>query len=599
MQALNSGNVASSWCLTVCAGLVAVGMATSGCEMKPKEDYAYQTTAELQKASSAQADVTDGGAESDGAGNVGDAVEPATDSGAPTDIAADVSGDSGADTASPADAGSTTDSGGPADAGPQIDAGAVADAGAGDVTTVQEDAGDTTAPVDSGPAPKCATSSQAKDCDDSNICTDDLCQSGACVSTNNAKPCDDGNACTSGDSCNAGKCSPGVAKKCDDGVACTTSTCETAKGECVHTPSKDGTACDDGDGCTEAEACAAGKCAGGKPKACDDDNPCTENDGCAAGKCVPGKMKSCDDGNKCTVDACGKTTGCAHSNGYDGSLCLEGKTCSVGVCKALVVTDGKVTIPMSPFWMGRLSGGSADEKPMHKVDLDSYKIDIHEVTVAKYKACVDAGKCTAPKKQYENQAGRTPYTSPKFYNWNGPADRINHPVNGVDWTQAKKFCESVGGRLPTEAEWEKAAKGGCDAGQSDEDCKKLARPYPWGSAYPKCDYATMLGTDPKTKINGSGCGKWSTAPVGSLLDGKSLYGLFDMAGNVEEWVADWYGYGYYTTGPPKNPKGPSSGTERVLRGGHLNSNADNLNVTRREYESVEWASFATGFRCAY
>lgn len=583
MQTLNSGkNIGSSWCLTVCAGLVTVGITTSGCEMKPSKDYAYQTTAELEKASSAQADATDGGAESDGAGNVGDTTKPAADAGAPTDVAVDVSRDIGADTLLPTDAGSTTDSSRSVDAGTQVDI------------------GDSTIQVDSGPAPKCTTSSQAKDCDDKNICTDDLCQSGACVSTNNAKSCDDNNACTSGDSCNAGKCSPGLAKVCDDGVACTVSTCETAKGECVQTPSKDGTTCDDGDGCTEAEACAAGKCNGGKPKVCDDNNPCTENDGCAAGKCVSGKMKSCDDGNKCTVDACGKTTGCAHSNGYDGSLCLEGKTCSVGVCKTLVVTDGSVTIPASPFWMGQLSGGAADQKPMHKVDLDSYKIDIHEVTVAKYKACVDAGKCTAPKKQYENKPSNPTLGSfPKLYNWNGPADRINHPINGIDWTQAKKYCESVGGRLPTEAEWEKAARGGCDASQSDEDCKKLARLYPWGSAYPKCYHAVMVGTDPKTKVNGSGCGKGSTGPVGSLPDGKSLYGLFDMAGNVQEWVSDWYGYGYYTTGPPKNPKGPSSGNERVLRGGHLNSQSTDLSVTAREYDSEDKPSFATGFRCAY
>ncbi|MBI3245402.1 MAG: SUMF1/EgtB/PvdO family nonheme iron enzyme [Deltaproteobacteria bacterium] len=172
------------------------------------------------------------------------------------------------------------------------------------------------------------------------------------------------------------------------------------------------------------------------------------------------------------------------------------------------------------------TGCSNDERPGRMVFLDAFAIDIYEVTVAAYRQCVEAGKCTAP-----NTGGSC--------NWN-TSDRAQHPINCVDWSQANAYCRWAGKRLPTEAEWEKAARG------TDR------RVYPWGNAWDA------------TKANVSTNG---TVAVGSYPAGKSPYGALDMSGNVWEWTADWYADAYYHNGPVKNPKGPESGQVRSVRGG--------------------------------
>ena len=235
-----------------------------------------------------------------------------------------------------------------------------------------------------------------------------------------------------------------------------------------------------------------------------------------------------------------------------------------------------VPVPAGKFMMGCVSGDSncqSDEKPYHEVALDAYSIDKHEVTISEYFACVLAGKCTNP-----STGGGCNF---------GAADRKKHPVNCVDWTQSKSYCEWAGKRLPTEAEWEKAARG------TD------GRIYPWGNTAATCNYAVMYEGN-------NGCGKNSTWDVCSKTAGNSPYGACDMAGNVWEWVADFYSDSYYTGSPTSNPKGPGSGQYRVLRGGSWYDNyfdfgtycGVNRRASCRDFYNPADGYVSLGFRCA-
>ena len=185
-----------------------------------------------------------------------------------------------------------------------------------------------------------------------------------------------------------------------------------------------------------------------------------------------------------------------------------------------------------------------DEQPQHKVYLDAFWIDKTEVTNVQYQRCVEARVCPAPTMC---DWGEPPY---------GDASKAEHPVVCVSWHDAKAYCEWAGKRLPTEAEWEKAARGtdgwiypwgnafdGGKLNSCDVNCS-----YDWKDASANDDYA-------------------ETAPAGSYPTGASPYGALNMAGNAWEWVADGYDPGYYNQSPYRNPLGPDSGEERVLRGG--------------------------------
>ena len=185
------------------------------------------------------------------------------------------------------------------------------------------------------------------------------------------------------------------------------------------------------------------------------------------------------------------------------------------------------------FLMGSVKAGDADEQPQHSVYLDAFWIDKYEVTNAQYKRCVDAGRCSMPLST-KSETRELYYGNPQYE---------NYPVVAVSWNDAKTFCESVGKRLPTEAEWEKAARG------TD------ARVYPWGNQFDK------------TRANVGEGSQGDTTAVGSYPTGASPYGIMDLAGNVWEWVQDWYDPNYYRTSPRNNPMGPSSGTYRTIRGG--------------------------------
>ncbi len=204
-----------------------------------------------------------------------------------------------------------------------------------------------------------------------------------------------------------------------------------------------------------------------------------------------------------------------------------------------------------------------DEKPGREANLEDFWIDEHEVTVEEYNACVKVGKCARPKDSGDSE----------YCNW-GYFDRGKHPVNCVDWSQAKNYCEWKGKRLPTEKEWEKAARG------TD------GRKYPWGNKEASCDYAVMAdgksaGKSGKTRY---GCGKDRTWPVCSKREGDSPYGLCDMAGNVWEWTADLYEgtIGY-----------------RYVRGGSWYYGARDLRSSGRSYYDPEKWYNTVGFRCVW
>ncbi len=202
-----------------------------------------------------------------------------------------------------------------------------------------------------------------------------------------------------------------------------------------------------------------------------------------------------------------------------------------------------------------------DEEPMHQVILDAFYIDKYEVTNAIYKVCVDAGVCLKPHNTVS-------YDIPK---------NANYPVFYVDWNQANAYCEWRGTRLPTEAEWEKSARG------TDK------RTYPWGE-----------GIDCRKANGGNTACAGSTKAIGSYESGRSPYGVYDLAGNVEEWVADWYSPKYYETLGQSgfNPLGPSTGQSRVLRGGSWTDRQNFLSVSNRHHSSPDYINYDLGFRCA-
>jgi len=238
-----------------------------------------------------------------------------------------------------------------------------------------------------------------------------------------------------------------------------------------------------------------------------------------------------------------------------------------------------------------------DEKPAHNVTLASFCIDLKEVTTAEYKACSDGGKCKrAPTDvDWPDITDEEKKVYGPLCNMNDPTAKATHPVNCVDWDMASIYCGAQGKRLPTEAEWEFAARG------------PTARIYPWGDAPPderhlnacgkecvawgkkhKQDLRAMYETDD---------GFPNTAPVGSFPMGNSRYGLFDVVGNVWEWAGDWEAR--YDSAAQSDPRGPGEGKERVVRGGAWNGSYPAwVRPTQRYAFPPGTKSFAVGFRCA-
>jgi len=235
-----------------------------------------------------------------------------------------------------------------------------------------------------------------------------------------------------------------------------------------------------------------------------------------------------------------------------------------------------VFVPGGSFEMG------ADAQA-HRVTLSPYYIDRFEVTNAAYAACVDDGGCTEPQ-SLENYAGDLYYGAPAF---------LEHPVINVTWEQANTYCEWRGARLPTEAEWEMAARVNPDTG--------VQTVYPWGSEWDPsrlnyCDASCVLAANVDPGYNDT----WpQTARVGSFPTGASGVGAQDMAGNVSEWVFDWYAPNYYLTSPEQDPLGPETGEDRVIRGGAWGvSNPELFLSTARTHFDPTTSGAGTGFRCS-
>jgi formylglycine-generating enzyme required for sulfatase activity len=241
---------------------------------------------------------------------------------------------------------------------------------------------------------------------------------------------------------------------------------------------------------------------------------------------------------------------------------------------------GMVFVSAGEFEMGcTRSDCFSQEFPQHKVYLDGYFIDIFEVTNAKYTQCVTAGACTPP-------GANGSHTRDHYYDNPIYAD---YPVTHVSWDYAQDYCQWVKKRLPTEAEWEKAAQGNLDP---------FIFRYPWGDEAPVCDIGSRHGAQ------SSDCSPEDTVQVGSF--GPNGYGLYDMAGNVWEMVNDWWDPLYYSHSPYSNPTGPASGTEKVSRGGSWNYNSEALRWTFRNHCNPDtgggpgdWGYHDIGFRCVY
>ncbi|VAW73857.1 Sulfatase modifying factor 1 precursor (C-alpha-formyglycine- generating enzyme 1) [hydrothermal vent metagenome] len=244
---------------------------------------------------------------------------------------------------------------------------------------------------------------------------------------------------------------------------------------------------------------------------------------------------------------------------------------------------GMVTVPAGPFQMGCSTKDTVcekDEGPQNgtPVKVPAFSIGTHEVTVAEYRACVKAGKCSRPKDFKRN----------KYCNYDA-SDRDNHPINCVDWSEADSYCTWKGQRLPREAEWEKAARAG-----------SVTR-YPWGQ---DVDCRNAILDDGKTlgsvADEPDGCGEDRSWPVGSRP--ANALGLFDMHGNAGEWTTSWYATDAITAMYAKGKlDGPDNGKQRVVRGGSWDENRANLRSSFRNVKppvSGKSVYGSIGFRCA-
>jgi formylglycine-generating enzyme required for sulfatase activity len=238
--------------------------------------------------------------------------------------------------------------------------------------------------------------------------------------------------------------------------------------------------------------------------------------------------------------------------------CVGGACISSGGCPA-----GMIMVPAGTYLMGSAMymGRVYDERPVHSVELSAFCMDITEVTVASFSACVSAGSCSG--------------TTGMGCNWMEPG-REMHPINCVTWSDADAFCRWRGGSLPTEAQWEYVAKG------------TEGRMFPWGDAVPTTQLCWGRGN------LGISC------PVQAVSGDVTALGLWDLGGNVAEWTADWYAMTYPAdTGTPLlNPSGPATGTTRVSRGGDFAaSNAIDVRSTNRVYRDPTRYLRNLGFRC--
>jgi formylglycine-generating enzyme required for sulfatase activity len=255
-----------------------------------------------------------------------------------------------------------------------------------------------------------------------------------------------------------------------------------------------------------------------------------------------------------------------------------------------------VHIEGGQFFMGS-DDDLPQEKPAHNVTLSPYCIDRYEVTTADYLKCSQEGKCKRAGQTNDfdglDKHGHDIYDP--LCNVRDAESKAKHPINCVDWDMADTYCRAQGGRLPTESEWEFAARG------------PDGRRYPWGDDNPTAGHLNACGSEclawaSKNKVELKAMyenddGYPNTAPVGTFPKGKSRYGLEDVVGNVWEWVADWSAP--YKAESTVDPKGPEKGKTRVIRGGSWNAGEPAwVRPTFRYWNDPKTRSYGVGFRCA-
>ena len=232
-----------------------------------------------------------------------------------------------------------------------------------------------------------------------------------------------------------------------------------------------------------------------------------------------------------------------------------------------------VLVPEGIFPMGvpkAARDGGVDERPNHDVFVDTFYIDKYEVTNGRYLEFITKTGHRAPQHPKDPTKGL----------WQGnimPESVVDLPVINVDWYDAEAYCQWGKKRLPTEAEWEKSAKG-------PNDWR-----FPWGDVEP---------TDKHLNFNQAWRGETTLVPVGIYEPGKSPYGAYDMAGNVWEWVADWYDAEYYSKSPDRNPPGPQKGTHKVVRSSGWQVETPQVRIFTRIKMDPLGRNHSTGFRCA-
>lgn len=270
-----------------------------------------------------------------------------------------------------------------------------------------------------------------------------------------------------------------------------------------------------------------------------------------------GNTVDCNDGDVLIHPGVSENCADGYDNDCDGDVDANDLECAA-------VPPGMALIPGGCFNMGDAFGeGSSSELPVHYVCISDFFMDLHEVTNAGYKACVDAAICTAP-------ALLSSPTRPSYY---GNPTYENYPVINVNWDQATTYCAWAEKRLPTEAEWEYAARGGLSGAR-----------FAWGDTATAC-----------VNANYNGC-LGDTSEAGSFP--ANGYGLFDMGGNVNEWINDWYGDAYYSTSPINDPPGPVFSISRSVRDANWENPDILLRVAYRYYDFPTGYNSGRGFRCA-
>ena len=491
-------------------------------------------------------------------------------------------------------------------------------------------------------------------CEDDDPCSaSPVCQGGKCLAGTNICQCktnadcasyEDGNACSGTLFCDNsdGMCrtNPATVVTCLKGndTECAINTCDAADGKCKMKSVQDNVIlCDDGNPCTQFDKCVAGKCGSGTntcqcvvdadcsviddgdlcdgtlfcdksdPKAarcvpkpnskvvCKPDDPAsciTETCNPKTGKCEAKDKGGCDDKDPCTLDACsieGADIGkCKNTPAPDGAGADVAQICVAG--NVVSVPKDMAFAPGGDFYMGcnpKLENCTAVPKEVqHKVKVSAVWVDRYEVTVARYQACIDGKGCAKPA-----------MVDPDCNL--GQAGRANHPMNCLSQTEAKAFCSWDGNkRLPTEAEWEKAARGGCEVYDDDAACKEKTPTYVWGDdPGPDCDHAIMN----KAGV-GDGCGDKSSAEVASRAQSDvSVYEVYDLAGNAREYVADFWDEDFYTkaAATKDDAENKTAGSDIVVRGGGWKSMSDAIRAAYRGHVAAATpGAVDLGFRCA-